>query len=62
MVDPVKEVTAAEKRIQVGLSTRQRETVELTGGDFEANVAQLARETEIMKSAGLIEQEQNLSE
>ena len=54
MIDPVKEVTAAEKRIKVGLSTRQKETVELTGGDFEANIAQLAREGEMMKEAGLV--------
>ena len=54
MIDPVKEVTAAEKRINVGLSTRQKETVELTGGDFEANIAQLARESEMMEEAGLV--------
>lgn len=55
MIDPVKEVTAAEKRIQVGLSTRQRETIEITGGDFESNVAQLAREETMMKKAGILE-------
>ncbi len=54
MVDPVKEVSAAEKRIQIGISTRQRETTELLGGDFERNVAQLAREKQIMKDAGLL--------
>ena len=53
MVDPVKEVSAAEKRIEIGISTRQRETTELLGGDFESNVAQLARENQIMKAAGL---------
>lgn len=53
MVDPVKEVTAAEKRIAIGVSTRQRETTEMMGGDFESNVAQLARENEMMKAAGL---------
>lgn len=53
MVDPVKEVSAAEKRIQIGISTRQRETTELLGGDFERNVAQLARENQIMQAAGL---------
>lgn len=54
MVDPLKEVNAAEKRIANGLSTRERETVEMTGGDFEANIAQLARENQLMKEAGLI--------
>lgn len=54
MVDPVKEVSAAEKRIAIGISTRQRETTEMMGGDFESNVVQLSRENEMMKVAGLI--------
>lgn len=54
MVDPDKEVKAAEKRITLGVSTRQRETTEMTGGDFESNVAQLAREIQLMKEAGLL--------
>lgn len=54
MIDPVKEVNAAEKRIRIGVSTRQRETIEMTGGDFDSNVAQLARENQMMKEAGLL--------
>lgn len=54
MIDPVKEVSAAEKRIDIGVSTRQRETIEMTGGDFDSNVMQLAREKQLMKSAGLL--------
>lgn len=54
MVDPWKEVNSAEKRIAIGVSTRQRETIEMTGGDFDSNVAQLARENELMKEAGLL--------
>lgn len=54
MIDPGKEVDAAEKRINIGISTRQRETIEMTGGDFEANVAQLERENQLMKEAGLL--------
>ena len=57
MVDPVKEVSAAEKRIAIGLSTRQKETVEMNGGDFEDNVVQLAHEAEMMKAAGLTQAE-----
>lgn len=53
MLDPVKEVSAAEKRINIGISTRQRETIEMTGGDFESNISQLARENDLMKKAGL---------
>ena len=53
MIDPVKEVNAAEKRINIGISTRQRETIEMTGGDFDSNVAQLAREKQLMEAAGI---------
>ena len=54
MVDPGKEVDAAEKRIAIGLSTRQKETIEMSGGDFDSNIAQLARENKLMKAAGLL--------
>lgn len=54
MIDPVKEASAAEKRINIGISTRQRETIEMTGGDFDSNVAQLARENQLMRAAGLL--------
>lgn len=50
-LDPVKEVQAAELRVQNRFSTRQRETVELTGGDFVANVEQSKREEQLMKEA-----------
>lgn len=52
-VDPLKEVQAAGKRIELGLSTRERETIELTGGDFDRNVKQLGRESRQMEQAGL---------
>lgn len=54
-VDPLKEVEAASKRIELGLSTRERETIEITGGDFDRNIKQLARETTQMQQAGAIE-------
>ncbi len=54
MIDPVKEATAAEKRIAIGVSTRQRESIEMTGTDFDANIAQLARENQLMKEAGFV--------
>ena len=53
MIDPIKEVNAAKERISIGISTRQKETIEMTGGDFEANVAQLARENDLMKEYGI---------
>ena len=54
MIDPSKEADAAEKRIAIGVSTRQRETIEMTGGDFDSNIAQLAREEQMMREAGLL--------
>lgn len=54
MIDPVKEANAAEKRIAIGISTRQRETIEMTGGDFDSNIAQLAREKQLMEAAGIL--------
>lgn len=44
ILDPVKEVTAAQKRVENGFSTRQSETMEMTGSDFYANVEQLKQE------------------
>lgn len=44
ILDPVKEVNAAEKRVQNGFSTRSSETMEMTGGDYFRNVDQLKRE------------------
>ncbi len=44
MLDPGKEVVAAEKRVVNGFSTRSSETMEMTGGDFYSNVEQLKQE------------------
>lgn len=52
-LDPLKEVNAAIKRVEAGYSTRARETVELTGGDFWRNHAQRVREEEARREAGL---------
>ena len=49
LLDPVKEVNAAEKRVQCGFSTRAKETTEITGGDYYSNVEQLKREEEALK-------------
>lgn len=49
-LDPTKEVEAAQSRVENGFSTRERETVELTGGDFASNIEQLRRENELMRS------------
>lgn len=52
-LDPIKEVTAAGKRIELGLSTREREAIEVNGSDFDRNIEQLERENELMVAAGL---------
>jgi lambda family phage portal protein len=57
-IDPTKEVQAAKMRVENGFSTRERETIELTGGDYDRNIEQLQRENELMKKAGLIKETQ----
>lgn len=44
LIDPLKMVEAAKARIEAGLSTRARETREMTGMKFKRNVAQLKLE------------------
>lgn len=56
MLNPSVEVAAAGKRIELGLATREKETIELTGGDFNRNVKQLAREAAQMREAGLMQE------
>lgn len=53
-IDPLKEVTAAAKRIDLGISTHAKETVELTGGDFYRNVRQLTTEKKLLREGGLL--------
>lgn len=60
-IDPTKEVQAAKERVENGFSTRERETIELTGGDFDRNIEQLQRENELMKQAGLMQTPQQLA-
>lgn len=61
-IDEVKEVLAAQMRIQSGFSTHQDETSYLTGMDFEQNTKKLKRERELIgyqtaPSGALIEQD-----
>ncbi len=48
-IDPTKEVKAARERVELGVSTREQETMQLTGGDFDKNVEQLVLEREKMQ-------------
>ncbi|MBE0568735.1 MAG: phage portal protein [Deltaproteobacteria bacterium] len=54
-IDPLKEITAAEKRVALTVSTRLEETMALTGGDWEDNVRQAAKERRMLKEADLVE-------
>ena len=49
LLNPVQEVTAAEKRVLNGFSTRDRESMEMNGSDFYKNVAQLKREEKMLR-------------
>ena len=50
----MKETKAAILKIDNGLSTGEKEAMELTGTDFEANHRTLVDEYEMRKTAGLI--------
>ena len=52
-VDPQKDVEAAKTRMDAKLSTLDEETALITGGDFEANVRQMAKEKRMLDKAGL---------
>jgi len=52
-IDPMKEVNASEKRINLGLSTLDEETVLITGGDFERNYPRIMKERRLMEAAGM---------
>lgn len=54
ILDPVKEVQAAQALIDYGLSTFSEQTMRLTGGDWEANHERLKREIKKRQDDGLI--------
>ena len=54
ILDPLKEVMAAEEMVDYGFSTYAEQTMRLTGGDFEANHERLTREVSMRKRDGLI--------
>ena len=53
VLDPLKEAQGAEKRIALGLSTREKECLELTGTGIEDNLEQLAREQAMIEESGI---------
>jgi len=53
-IDPVKEIEAATKRLDVGVSTLTQETMQITGGVFTDNIRQQKKERAMRLEAGLI--------
>ncbi len=51
MLDPTKEVDAAKTRVECGFSTREEETMGLTGGNYNKNIKQLKRENQLLNEA-----------
>lgn len=60
-LDPVREVTAAERRVANGFSTRSDEAMEL-GSDFYSNIEQLKREEKEMREVKKIANGSNNTE
>ena len=52
-IDPLKDIQAAMLRVQLGVSTVQRESMLLNGTDWEDNVAQLALEKKAFEDVDL---------
>ena len=52
-IDPAKEVAAAEKRVMMGISTKQIESILHDGVDWETKHAQRVREINAEKAAGI---------
>jgi lambda family phage portal protein len=48
-LNPTVEVEAAIKKVENGFSTRERETIELNGGNFDSNIDQLILESQKMQ-------------
>ena len=61
MINEKDEVEAAALRIEKNLSTLDRETSELTGGDWETNLRQRQKEQRMVAEAGLLPVESNPS-
>lgn len=56
-IDQLKEVRAAQTRIEIGVSTLAEETAMLTGGDWERKYPQILKEYRLKQEAGIIPKE-----
>jgi capsid protein len=55
-IDQLKEVKAAELRVNMGISTLAEETAILTGGDWERKYPQILKEYSLKQEAGISNQ------
>lgn len=49
MIDPVKELQAAALKINLGVSSREKEAIEINGTEFNDNIRQLGKEAELIE-------------
>ena len=61
MIDELKEVDAAGRRIELGISTHSEVTAELTGGDWERKHVRLVKEKKMRRDDGLEIEENSAS-
>lgn len=52
-IDPLKEILASERKIKLGISTQERECLEINGSDWRANTIQQDLENKFSTSKGL---------
>ncbi len=51
-IDPLKEANAAAKRIEIGVSTRDKEALEMNGSDAEINIKQNIKDNLLINGSG----------
>lgn len=52
-IDPLKEILASERKIKLGVSTQERECLEINGSDWRANTIQQGLEAKFAEANGL---------
>jgi lambda family phage portal protein len=52
-IDPLKEILASDRKVRMGVSTLERESLEINGSDWRANSTQQSIEMNYRKSKGL---------
>ena len=52
-IDPLKEIVAADKRVKLGISTLERESLEINGSDWRENAVQQGLELAFSREQGL---------